>query len=92
MSVISVLTLGFSAVSSDMSRMQSPVFVPCVMTSPTAALPDSFTTVVPSTPPFITPFEPSLPNTILFILPPLIFYMILQRKFIQSIDRVGIVG
>ena len=29
---------------------------------------------------------------LLFILPPLIFYMILQRKFIQSIDRVGIVG
>ncbi len=29
---------------------------------------------------------------LLFILPPLVFYMILQRKFIQSIDRVGIVG
>lgn len=29
---------------------------------------------------------------VLFILPPLIMYMILQKKFIQSIDRVGIVG
>jgi len=29
---------------------------------------------------------------LLFILPPLILYMLLQRKFIQSIDRVGIVG
>lgn len=29
---------------------------------------------------------------ILFILPPLVMYMILQRQFIQSIDRVGIVG
>lgn len=29
---------------------------------------------------------------ILFILPPLLMYMVLQRKFIQSIDRVGIVG
>jgi multiple sugar transport system permease protein len=28
----------------------------------------------------------------LFILPPLVMYMILQRKFIASIDRVGIVG
>ena len=28
----------------------------------------------------------------LFILPPLIFYMILQRRFIESIDRVGITG
>ena len=28
----------------------------------------------------------------LFILPPLIFYMIMQRKFIESIDRVGITG
>lgn len=28
----------------------------------------------------------------LFILPMLIFYMILQRKFIESIDRVGITG
>lgn len=29
---------------------------------------------------------------LLFILPVLIMYLILQRKFIQSIDRVGIVG
>lgn len=29
---------------------------------------------------------------VLFLLPPLIMYMFLQRKFIQSIDRVGIVG
>lgn len=29
---------------------------------------------------------------LLFILPILIFYMIIQRKFVQSIDRVGIVG
>lgn len=29
---------------------------------------------------------------LLFILPMLIMYLILQRKFIQSIDRVGIVG
>lgn len=29
---------------------------------------------------------------ILFILPPVTMYLILQRKFIQSIDRVGIVG
>lgn len=29
---------------------------------------------------------------ILFILPPLVMYMFLQRQFIQSIDRVGIVG
>ncbi|MBO5852977.1 MAG: carbohydrate ABC transporter permease [Clostridia bacterium] len=28
----------------------------------------------------------------LFILPPLIFYMFMQRKFIESIDRVGITG
>jgi multiple sugar transport system permease protein len=28
----------------------------------------------------------------LFILPPLIFYMIMQRRFIESIDRVGITG
>jgi ABC-type glycerol-3-phosphate transport system permease component len=28
----------------------------------------------------------------LFIAPVLIMYMILQRKFVQSIDRVGIVG
>lgn len=33
-----------------------------------------------------------LASCVLFILPPLILYMILQRKFIQSIDRVGIVG
>ena len=29
---------------------------------------------------------------LLFVLPMLIMYMILQRKFVQSIDRVGIVG
>lgn len=29
---------------------------------------------------------------LLFLLPPLVMYLILQRKFIQSIDRVGIVG
>ena len=29
---------------------------------------------------------------LLFILPMLIMYLIMQRKFIQSIDRVGIVG
>lgn len=29
---------------------------------------------------------------VLFIIPPLVVYMILQRKFIQSIDRIGIVG
>ena len=29
---------------------------------------------------------------LLFILPMLVLYMILQRKFVQSIDRVGIVG
>ncbi len=28
----------------------------------------------------------------LFILPPLIFYMIMQRRFVESIDRVGITG
>ena len=28
----------------------------------------------------------------IFILPPLIFYMFMQRKFIESIDRVGITG
>lgn len=28
----------------------------------------------------------------LFILPPLIFYMFMQRRFIESIDRVGITG
>lgn len=28
----------------------------------------------------------------IFILPPLIFYMFLQRRFIESIDRVGITG
>ncbi len=31
-------------------------------------------------------------SCLLFILPMLIMYLILQRKFIQSIDRVGIVG
>ena len=30
--------------------------------------------------------------SLLFVLPVLIMYIILQRKFIQSIDRVGIVG
>jgi len=29
---------------------------------------------------------------VLFILPPLLLYIVLQRKFIQSIDRIGIVG
>lgn len=29
---------------------------------------------------------------VLFVIPPLIFYMILQRRFIESIDRVGITG
>ena len=29
---------------------------------------------------------------ILFVLPPLIFYMVMQRRFIESIDRVGITG
>ena len=29
---------------------------------------------------------------ILFIIPPLAMYLLMQRKFIQSIDRVGIVG
>lgn len=29
---------------------------------------------------------------VLFIAPPLVFYMIMQRKFIESIDRVGITG
>ena len=29
---------------------------------------------------------------LLFILPVLLVYIVLQRKFIQSIDRVGIVG
>lgn len=28
----------------------------------------------------------------LFIVPPLIFYMVMQRRFIESIDRVGITG
>lgn len=28
----------------------------------------------------------------MFIVPPLIFYMIMQRRFIESIDRVGITG
>ena len=30
--------------------------------------------------------------SLLFILPMLIVYLILQRKFIKSVDRVGIVG
>ena len=34
----------------------------------------------------------AMAGVFLFILPPLIIYMILQRKFIASIDRVGIVG
>lgn len=34
----------------------------------------------------------AMAGVFLFILPPLIMYMILQRKFIVSIDRVGIVG
>ncbi len=29
---------------------------------------------------------------VLFIIPPLVFYMFMQRKFIESIDRVGITG
>lgn len=29
---------------------------------------------------------------VLFVMPPLIFYMIMQRNFIESIDRVGITG
>ena len=29
---------------------------------------------------------------VLFVAPMLIIYMILQRKFIESIDRVGITG
>ena len=31
-------------------------------------------------------------SCLLFVLPMLVMYMILQKKFIQSIDRVGIVG
>ena len=34
----------------------------------------------------------SMAACLLFILPVLIMYMFLQRKFVQSIDRVGIVG
>ena len=34
----------------------------------------------------------AMAGVFLFILPPLIMYMFLQRKFIASIDRVGIVG
>ena len=30
--------------------------------------------------------------SLLFILPMLIMYMLLQRKFVKSVDRVGIVG
>lgn len=37
-------------------------------------------------------FGVPLAACLLFISPPLILYMFLQRKFIQSIDRVGIVG
>lgn len=29
---------------------------------------------------------------LMFIAPPLLLYMVLQRKFVQSIDRIGIVG
>lgn len=29
---------------------------------------------------------------LLFLLPPLVMYMFLQKKFVQSIDRIGIVG
>jgi multiple sugar transport system permease protein len=29
---------------------------------------------------------------LIFVAPMLLFYMVVQRKFIQSIDRVGIVG
>ncbi len=31
-------------------------------------------------------------SCVLFVLPPLIFYMFMQRRFIESIDRVGITG
>lgn len=31
-------------------------------------------------------------SCVLFVIPPLILYIILQRKFIESIDRVGITG
>lgn len=31
-------------------------------------------------------------SCVLFIVPPLVFYMIMQRRFIESIDRVGITG
>ena len=31
-------------------------------------------------------------GSLLFIIPVLIMYMILQKRFIQNIDRVGIVG
>ena len=31
-------------------------------------------------------------SCVLFVVPPLILYMILQRRFIESIDRVGITG
>lgn len=34
----------------------------------------------------------NLAACLMYILPPLILYIIMQRKFIQSIDRVGIVG
>lgn len=34
----------------------------------------------------------SMAACVLFVLPPLILYMIFQRKFIESIDRVGITG
>jgi len=34
----------------------------------------------------------SLAACLIFIAPPLVMYMFLQKKFIQSVDRVGIVG
>ena len=34
----------------------------------------------------------SLCACILFIIPPIVMYLLIQRKFIKSIDRVGIVG
>ena len=34
----------------------------------------------------------AMAGSLLFILPVLIFYLIIQRKFVQSISRVGIVG
>ena len=34
----------------------------------------------------------AMASCMLFVLPVLIFYLILQKKFIKSIDSVGIVG